>query len=105
MILPILHIIVKLVGKRPVSNRLADIEPLVADVLGLVQTFLLGIVWNTPERNLHGESSSLTSIIEEVARIRSNGHTQDPITPALAEALGKTCGAGMCIAPHLVRVF
>ena len=89
-ILPLLRIIGTLVGTRAVSDALAGIEPLVADALGLVQTFLLGMDWNSPQRNLPWESSSFGSILEVVAGIHGNEHTRDLVTPPLVEALVTT---------------
>ena len=104
VIRPPLRIIGALVETRAVSNGLAGIEPLVADALALVQTFLLGVDWNAPERNLEGESSSFGSILEVVARIHVNEQTRDLINPSLVEALERTCGAGMCTV-NPARVF
>ena len=105
MILPSLWIITQLRGNRAVSKTLAGIEPLVTDTLGSVRTLLLGMDWDSPIRDLDGESSSFGSILEEVARIRGNERIWDPITPALAKSLERTCGAGTCImhASHSTR--
>ena len=75
----------------------ATTAPLVADVLGSVQTFLLEMDWNSPERNLVEEAVSFRRIFAEITGIDNNIHTRHLITPNLVDALGKTREAGMCI--------
>ena len=87
MISPPLRIIRKLVGTRAVSNGLAGIEPLVADALGLVQTFLLGMDWNSPGRDLGDESWLYRESLEAIAQIHGNEHTRHLITPTLVGTL------------------
>ena len=100
-----LRIIGALVGTHVVSNGLAGIEPLVADALCLVQKFLRGMDWNTPERKLERESSSFGRILEVVSRIHVNEQTRILITPFLVEALERTCWAGMCIIHRYPAIF
>ena len=85
-----LRVMEELLENSTLSNALTDIKPLVADALDCVQTFLRRIDWNSPERDLPRESSSLQIILERVAHIHGNGHTRDLITPSFVEALVTT---------------
>ena len=71
-----------MVGTRAVSDGLAGIEPLVADALGLVQTFLLGMDWNCPGRGLWWESSDFRQTLDAITQIHGNERIRDLITPS-----------------------
>ena len=84
-----LCIIEQLRDDYAVSGALAGVDPLAAarDALGSIHTFLLGMDWNSPQRDLGLESWHYRKILEFIVKIHGNEHTRNLIIPTLVEAL------------------
>ena len=89
VISPPLRIIEQLQDGYAVSGALAGVDPLAAarDALVSIHTFLLGMDWNSPERDLSLEGWYYRDILESIVKIHGNEHTRVLITPTLVGAL------------------